>query len=180
MQATERKLYIVSLWDSLALKFFFVDMEALGSESGGKLAIYRCLKDLPAAELYARANLPVSIRRVLAGLRAGCLRLQVELGRYSSPKTPFNERLCKMCNLEVEDQEHFLLHCPSLRLPRATLWAEISKHNPDFISYDSNAKLLVTYLLCPTELIFIIAKGIHKVIHAQVHPFILFTLIFLT
>ena len=114
-------------------------MEALGSESGGKLTVYRCLKDLPAAEPYARANLPVSIWRVLAGLRAGCLLLQVELGRYSSSKTPFNERLGKMCNLKVEDQEHFLLHCPSLRIPRATLRADISKHNPDFISYDSTA-----------------------------------------
>ena len=102
-------------------------MEALGSESGGKLAVYRCLKDLPEAEPYARANLPVRTRRVLAGLRAGCLPLQVELGRYSCPKTPFNERLCKMCNKEVEDQKHFLLHCTSLRIPRAALWAEISE-----------------------------------------------------
>ena len=83
--------------------------------------------------------------------------LQVELGRYFSPKTPINERLCKMCNMEVEDQEHFLLHSTSLRIPRAALWAEISEHNPDFISYDSTAKL--AYLLHPTEPIFIIQKG---------------------
>ena len=61
---------------------------------------------MPAAEPYTRANLPVSIHRVLAGLRAECLPLQVELGRYFSPKTPFNE----FCNREVKDQEHFLLH----------------------------------------------------------------------
>ena len=48
----------------------------------------------------------------------------------------------------------------SLRIPRAVLWAEISECNPNFISYDSTAKL--AYLLHPTELIFIIAKGIHK------------------
>ena len=41
----------------IALKFFrrweagVWDMEALGSESGGKLAVYRRLKDFPAAEL---------------------------------------------------------------------------------------------------------------------------------
>ena len=29
-------------------------MEALGSESGGKLAVYRCLKDFPAAKPYAK------------------------------------------------------------------------------------------------------------------------------
>ena len=83
--------------------------------------------------------------------------LQVELGRYFSPKTPINERLCKMCNMEVEDQEHFLLHSTSLRIPRAALWAEISEHNPDFISFDSTAKL--PYLLHPTEPIFIMQKG---------------------
>ena len=65
-----------------------------------------------------------------------------------------------MCNMEVEDQEHFLLHCTSLRIPRAALWAEISERNPDFISYDSTAKL--AYLLHPTELVFTIAKGIRK------------------
>ena len=32
------------------------DMEALGSKNGGKLAVYRCLKDLSAAECYARAK----------------------------------------------------------------------------------------------------------------------------
>ena len=131
------------MWESLALKFFHRweawvwDVEALGSESGDKLAFYRCLKDLPEAEPYARANLSVSTWRVLAGLRAGCLPLQVEHGRYSCPKTPFNERLTKMCNKKVEDQKHFLLHCTSLRIPQVALWAEISERNPDFISYDS-------------------------------------------
>ena len=97
--------------------------------------------------------------------------LQVELGRYSCPKTPFNERLCKMCNMEVEDQQHFLLHYTSLRIPRPALWAKIFEHNPDFISYDSTAKL--AYLLHPTELIFIIAKGIHKL---YMHRFTLISL----
>ena len=52
------------MWESLTLKFFHRweagvwDVEALGSESGGKLAVYRCLKDLPEVEPYARANLP--------------------------------------------------------------------------------------------------------------------------
>ena len=37
-------------------------------------------------EPYARAKLSVGVRRVLAGLRAGCLPLQVEVGRYAYPK----------------------------------------------------------------------------------------------
>ena len=58
-------------------------------------------------------------------------------------------------------------------MPRAVLWAEISEHNPDFISYDSTAKL--AYLLHPTKLVFIIAKGIHKL---YMHRYTLLSLIF--
>ena len=89
VNAGNKKETLANIWESLALKFFHRweagvwDVEALGSESGAKLAVYRQLKNFPAAEPYASANLPVSIQRVLAGLRAGCLPLQVELGRYS-------------------------------------------------------------------------------------------------
>ena len=62
----------------------------------------------PNVEPYTRANLPVRTRRVVAGLQAGSLPLQVELGRYTSPKTPIEDHICKLCNKGVEDQEHFL------------------------------------------------------------------------
>ena len=134
-------LALARIWESLASKIFHRwdacvwDVGALASESGGKLAVYRVLKDhIPAAKPYARANLPVWVQRVLAGLRAGCLPLQVELGQYTSPKTPLNGRHCKMYNMEVDKQEHFLLHCISLKTSRATLWAEISLP----IFYDSD------------------------------------------
>ena len=48
--------------------------------------MYRQFKHCPDTEPYVRASLPVGVRRVVAGLRAGCLPLQVELGRYTSPK----------------------------------------------------------------------------------------------
>ena len=44
--------------------------------------MYRQLKHFPGTEPYVRASLPVGVRRVVAGLRAGCLPLQIELGRY--------------------------------------------------------------------------------------------------
>ena len=109
------------LWEALACKYMDTWMhnihkvEASASENGGKLAMYRTFKLSPNVEPYIRANLPVRTRRVVAGLRAGCLLLQVELGRYTSPKTPIEDRICKLCNNGVEDQEHFLLHCSGLR-----------------------------------------------------------------
>ena len=40
---------------------------------GGKLALYRQIKFEPLAEPFVRSGLSVGVRRVMAGLRAGCL-----------------------------------------------------------------------------------------------------------
>ena len=59
-------------------------MEASALENGGKLAMYRKFKHFPGTEPYIRASLPVGTRRVVARLWAGCLPLQIEMGRYTS------------------------------------------------------------------------------------------------
>jgi len=101
----------------------------------------------------------VSVRRVLAGLRAGCLPLQIELGRYTSPKTPLNMRICKLCNEGTEDQEHFLFHCRALTKPRNDFFCRVQTLNPDFLSYTLLNKR--QYLLCPQQHIHCIAHGIY-------------------
>ena len=37
---------------------------------------------------------------------------EIETGRYT--KTTREERLCKLCSLEVEDELHFIMSCPKL------------------------------------------------------------------
>ena len=100
--------------------------EALGSEGGGKLVLYRQFKCMPELEPYTEANIPLAVRRVLAGLGAGCLPLPVELGRFTCPKTPCEQRLCKMCGEAPEDQTHFLLICPKLKEPRVAPFKSVS------------------------------------------------------
>ena len=95
-------------------------VEVSASVNGGKLSMYRQFKHCPDTEPYVRASLPVGVRRVVAGLRARCLPLQVELGRYTSPETPLSRCICKLCNNGVE---HFLLLCPSLIEPRAKFFS---------------------------------------------------------
>ena len=51
-----------------------------GSTSGGKFVLYRQLKSAPELEPYVRVCIPLVARRILAGLRAGCLPLLIELG----------------------------------------------------------------------------------------------------
>merc|ERR1711954_220631 len=48
-------------------------------------------------------------RRILAQLRSGASELKIESGR--SEGLPREERICDLCEREVEDEEHFLLRC---------------------------------------------------------------------
>ena len=155
-----------SLWDALANKLLhnwfqsINNVEASSSESGGKLALYRQIKHFPETEPYCRASLSLGVRRVLAGLRAGCLPLQIELGRYTSPKMPLHLRICKLCNDGIEDQEHFLFHCRALTEPRNDFFCHIQTLNSDFLSYSLSDKCL--YLLHPQQHIHCIAHGIYQ------------------
>ena len=66
-------------------------------------------------------------RRLWTKLRAGCLELRVETGRWEwltvagvQRMAPRWARLCPLCFLEVEDAEHTLLRCSAydhLRTP---------------------------------------------------------------
>ena len=91
------------------------------SESGGRLNIYRKIKNELTTESYVANEWSVGVRRVLAGLRAGCLPLAVETGRYTG--TPYCQRTCRLCDYgEVEDQHHFLIICPTFKDLRLQLF----------------------------------------------------------
>ena len=98
----------------------------------------------------------VDVRRVMAGLRAGCLHLQVELGRYTLPKTPYELRICKLCNKEVETQEHFFIRCSPLEEVRKKLFDCTLVHNPNFLVIPDQAKCLI--LLEPKKRIYSVCK----------------------
>ena len=74
--STSVKDALRTLWETLGRKMLKVEGN-------------RSLKCIPEAECYTKA---MSIRRIMAGLRAGCLPLQVELGKLSLQKTPLKER----------------------------------------------------------------------------------------
>ncbi len=95
----------------------------VGSNSGGRLALYRQIKHNPCTEKYLITMNSLGGRRVMAGLRVGCLPLAVEVGRYTG--TPYRERVCRLCNCgEVEDQHHLLIICHSL----SSIWQNLLTH----------------------------------------------------
>ena len=58
-------------------------------------------------------------RFLIAKFRTSAHDLEIERGRYTKPKTPVTDRVCKMCDLFVtEDEYHFLMICPHYQKER--------------------------------------------------------------
>jgi hypothetical protein len=59
-------------------------------------------------------------------IRTNSHELHSETGRWSIPKTPWDERVCHLCDTKkVEDEKHFLLDCPAYTHIRA--WELVGK-----------------------------------------------------
>jgi hypothetical protein len=51
-------------------------------------------------------------------------------------KLPVEKRICPLCNIEPEDEIHFILKCPKLDECRKELFANISSVVPSFNDMD--------------------------------------------
>ena len=65
-------------------------------ENGNKLRTYRVYRTDLITEHYVKLNMERSRRCILAKFRSGSLPLQIETGRYTKPKVPLNNRICKL------------------------------------------------------------------------------------
>ena len=74
-----------------------------------KLRTYAIFKTTFETEEYAKHCKNRKERSFMAQLRLGILPLAIETGRYRN--VPLEERLCESCRI-IEDEKHFLLHCP--------------------------------------------------------------------
>ena len=104
------------------------------SETGGKLKLYKLFKAEPTPASYVLSPLDPGPRWVMASLRAGCLPLGVETGRYRIPKVPLERRVCLACNSNsIEDEFHFVMVCNKLEHERNKLLYHITQTDPSFM-----------------------------------------------
>jgi hypothetical protein len=82
-----------------------------------KLSLYKYVKIDFCTEYYVTRIHNKRKRSLLVRLRAGCLDLEIETGRWRG--IPREQRICKLCNIEVEDELHFLFRCCKLQHIRA-------------------------------------------------------------
>ena len=80
--------------------------------NGNKLRTYRTFKSTHQVDEYVKLTLPFYKRKYFSMLRAGCLPLSIETGRYTKPPIPLEKRLCSLCdNGIIEDEYHFIMQC---------------------------------------------------------------------
>ena len=76
-----------------------------------KAEFYKIYKDKPHLDRYL-IELPLNLRIWLTRFKTTNHRLPIETGRWS--KIDRDNRLCKLCNISIGNEYHFLLVCPFL------------------------------------------------------------------
>lgn len=114
--------------------------------NGNKLKTYRQYKFDLKPSAYVKNVRYRDQRQILSNFRSGCLKLEIELGRFAKPAVPLENRMCKYCNFNcVENEKHFLLYCPVYSDLRNLLFLRCVDHFKDFntLSYDEKFYFLM-------------------------------------
>jgi len=100
--------------------------EGATPNSGNKLRTYATFKLEYKIEEYLKIQLPQHITSAIAKLRTSTHKLAIETNRYTRPRIPPEQRICKYCTLNTkEDEIHFLFKCPLYTELRNTYINEI-------------------------------------------------------
>ena len=126
----------------------------LSQNVGKKLRTYKLFKQDFETELYLSKTVPYRYRRAFAKFRCGVAPLRIETGRYENKE--LNERVCFICNNEIEDEKHVLLACPLYADLREQLFYDIHTMNVNFSILSENDKFV--YLFQSVECFDIVAK----------------------
>jgi len=114
-------------------------------ESKPKLRFYKNFKLNIAEEKYVSLNLTPSERSLMAQIRSGTLPLEIETGRFRNVK--IEERLCKLCTLNVtEDESHFIFECPFYNEYREDFFLHVTNSRNDYVylCYEDQLSVLFT------------------------------------
>ena len=118
-----------------------------------KLRLYKTFKGSFSEEPYLSLVPNRNQRAALTRLRVSAHRLQIEVGRYTTPPTPLNSRFCKYCLTEprsVDSEFHFLFECNTFKLKRQCFLGRLSSLG---IKIDNNwpEQKKIATVLCPTS-----------------------------
>ena len=83
----------------LKVKFAELQQSELKAECSTKpkLRTFNTFKDFSCLPSYVSKPLTFIQRKFISKTRTGCLSIRIELGRFSRPQLPENERICLAC-----------------------------------------------------------------------------------
>jgi hypothetical protein len=118
-------------------KLLFNDNRMIG---GNKLRSYRKIKTDFKREQYLYADVDKKSLSNFIKIRVSNCNLNIEKGRYL--KLPVEQRICQLCDMDVEDKFHFLINCDKLIHERVTLFRNISDIVPSFTTMSDVEKFV--------------------------------------
>ena len=124
-----------------------------------KTSLYESIKCEFSTEPYVYRIYNKRNRSLLARLRAGCLDLEIEPGRWRGIHK--DERICKLCGEGIENESHFLFHCCKLDHVRE-LYGDI--FSTDII--DDNARFKY---LCSEDIVLKTSKLVRHLYDERKH-----------
>ena len=112
-----------------------------------KLRSYAEFKTVIKFETYLNTIMNQKTRVNLTRFRMGVSDLEIEKGRYKTTPMPREFRFCKLCQSikiqAVEDEKHFLLHCPFYISFRNVLYKYIERKYKKLSTLESNEIYMV-------------------------------------
>ena len=115
----------------------------------GKLRTYLKIKTNFGYEKYLDILNDFFNRKSLTRFRISNHKLKIELGRYTKPYTPLDQRICEKCDLnKIDDETHFFSDCSNFVKSRQDLFNKIKQCNDNFDNLSSFNKL---YWCCTCE-----------------------------
>jgi hypothetical protein len=127
--------------EHIAQLYFQYNFDSIGEHS--KLRTYVTFKENADREVYLDLeDIPIKHRKLFCSFRISCHDLEIERGRYCSPPKAPEERICKVCNLQAETEEHFMLFCPKYRKIRLELFKNVSLIDPTVYKIPHNSRFI--------------------------------------
>ena len=116
-------------------------------ESSTRARTYRALRPNFTSQADLQCIHSFDHLKSLARFVTSSHHLRVETGRWDRPPVPYAQRECQICDIEIEDEFHFMFVCPLYNADRTKLLPRYYRINPSmqiFINLmnETNARLI--------------------------------------
>jgi len=97
-------------------------------------------------------------RSQISKIRVSAHTLEIEKGRHKKERVHADQRFCRFCPNQVEDEQHFIIKCPKYDYYREKFYLEISKCATNFRALTDEEKLIWLFIMEDHDLIYKLAS----------------------